>query len=209
MTKLTRRHWLIGTGILICLLLGAAWFGWQMLKKNATGQILTDLSDRSQEFIDQERKKSSSSWNQVEFSTPGPQSGDQGSRFSTTCFTISLPFTTRDQKVENTASSCTLAVRVLSPPGRLVIWARPLRSKLDEDTAITLRRLKKDVYTESTLKTTNFGPVLMFQSGDELALFLASKQMLYSFAFTDTTTAKLKESDLQAMLDGFTITLKP
>lgn len=181
--------------------------GWRMLRQNANGQIMTELSDRSKEFIDREQEKSSSEWNQVEFSTPGPQAGDQGSRFSTACFTISFPFLTKDQKIEQTSSSCTLATRVLSPPARLVIWARPLRTRLDEDTAITLRRLKKDMYSESVLQTKSHGPVIMFSAVDELSLFFSSKNSLYSFAFTDTIAAKLQEADLQAMLDSFTITI--
>lgn len=191
----------------ILLILGGV--VWLVLYRGAFGKIQTDLSDRSKEFIDAQRVSSKSEWNSVELGTPVPQAGDLGTRFSTPCFTLSLPFVTRDQKTENKDGSCTFATRVLSPPARLVVWSRPLTHPLAEDTAVTLRRSKKDVYTESKIHSNTVHDVLLFTSEDELILFFASGSTEYSFAFTNVVSSKLTQSDLQAMLDGFTITVAP
>ncbi len=193
-------------GGIVLILLGVAWF---RMYRDAFGKIQTDLSKRSQEFIDAERAKSQSSWKEIHLGTPVPQAGDVGTRFSTPCFTIALPFTIRDQHIDNKDGSCTFAVRVLFPPARLVVWARPLRITLSEDTAVTLRRSKRDVYTESQLSTSTVPDVVQFRSSDELILFFTKGTMEYSFAFTNVVSEKLKASDLQAMLDGFTPFTQP
>jgi hypothetical protein len=138
--------------------------------------------------------------------TPTPGPGDSGSRFSTNCFTVTMPWVTRNQKSENSETDCSFQTRVISPPGRLVIWARKTITAVSEDSGVMMRRRETDTYTEKERQSAAYGKILQFQSEDELTLFFTKDGYIVSASWTNVVTDKLTESDLNSLVESIMMT---
>ncbi len=183
---------------LVVLLLVGGWYGW----KSRQAKISTELSPRSQEFLDEH--KGSVSETAVDFGDGKPFQNEYA--VDGPCFSVVIPFASKKATTDEPATSCTVRLLTQDPTGRLVISSRPFTQKMADDPAIQLRRQVSFGYRESSVSAKKYTGIVRFEDKETVSVFWITAGKMMTIAFTGLAdTTKVDTDRLVKLIESITL----
>jgi len=194
---------LLSCGFLTSLLLLGTFI---KINSNPNPIIVNSLSPRAEEFIATQRQSGTGFWSYQQLASPDTTLEKlEAKDIATDCFAFRLPWNYRSELLTMTENRCTWSAKTVVPLSHLLISSYKM-SNLDEDSGVQLRRLEKETYRETQLRSTYFTQAILFRSNSALIVFAQLEKIGVTIALNELSpSASISDQELTKILDSFTI----
>ncbi len=164
----------------------------------------SSLSDRAKEFL-KEQKGGSNSLSDVRLQAKTVISQDIS---IDTCFSFHVPFSVKNVNTDNNGNPCYRYIAFDNPKGSIVIYQEKAAGlPLENAPGVSLRRLKKDIYKEESVKNEAYS-FLVFRDTtkpyEKTAYMLSNdKYTIVTLSVTDPQISEGKFIELLSSIHAF------
>ena len=171
----------------------------------SSAQVTIDaLSDRAKEFVENERKKSGSSWNATAFEVTDERRHDLSPKtIETSCVTIHFPYLSKNEHVSDEPEKCRVELRMDSPPARVIIATELQKENLNETSGVLLRKKFTNDYHFVETSFEFWPESLLYYQKDGAVLFLKNGELLITIGITEMIDpSRLTADIIKQIVDG-------
>lgn len=178
---------------------------WYVTAQSVSREGTSNLSQRAEEFISNEKKSGSGTWSEAQLTeNTDTNIFPEGTVITTDCFAFTLPFKSEKHKEELTNGRCVFTARVVSPPARLVVSAYTAHGEFEEDTGIVLRRNDTKKYKELRVASKTHPGALGFMESEGAAVYGYQNGTIFTISFASMQQPeRLQWERVAELVDSF------
>jgi len=188
---------------ILIILVGGFLVAWivfnQRTRINPNPQITTELSERSQQFIEDRKAEQDQTWRLARLETTDAPSAYVANN---PCFRVTIPNPLETPRTQLGSDSCSFQATSTDPHGKLLISMQPNTRPLHEDTGVIFRERNPDFVQLDPINPERLPPEILeqirFESESEHLTLLRTSNSLLTISFSQISR---KPDDLSALVD--------